>query len=327
MGAPDAAQEPKKSRDVSTWRFFLGMLVASVFSLTYVITPLYIIAALSSLIFQFPSRTFAYCFAAPLFVSVLVKPIPCPALIAMLSPMLDFFEYEQIVESSPVDVVKAMLEGKKYIIACQPHGVISYCAICSSIYFPEFRCKVKLAMASAVLHTPILKHVIGIFGVIDASKASIKAQLSTQGVEGSVILYVGGIAELFMSCRKEERLFLSERKGFIKLALTEGVDVIPVYLFGNTSVLTVVKTGFLAKLSRKLQVSLTYFWGKYNLPIPRNEKLLYVSGQPLGLPHIAHPTRADIDVWHAHYCKEVIRIFDTYKERVPMYKHKKLIIT
>jgi len=54
--------------------------------------------------------------------------------------------------------------------------------------------------------------------------------------------------------------------------------------------------------------------------------VLYVAGQPLGMPHITEPTAADIDKWHAKYCSEVTRLFDTYKERVPMYKHKKLII-
>ena len=130
---------------------------------------------------------------------------------------------------------------------------------------------------------------MGIFGLMDASASALRKHFnltSTNGVDngmnksgtinnilGSVVIYVGGIAELFKSSRKEERLYLSQRKGFIKLALREGVDVIPVYLFGNTSLFTVVKTGLLANLSRKLQVSLTYFWGKYYLPIPRDDKV------------------------------------------------------
>ena len=79
-------------------------------------------------------------------------------------------------------------------------------------------------------------------------------------------------------------------------------------------------------MSRQLQVSLTYFWGRWYLPIPRDEKLLYVSGQPLGLPQIDDPTQADIDTWHAKYCAEVKRLFDRYKERLPNYKHKVLKI-
>jgi 2-acylglycerol O-acyltransferase 2 len=53
---------------------------------------------------------------------------------------------------------------------------------------------------------------------------------------------------------------------------------------------------------------------------------LYASGQPLGLPHIKEPTNADIDKWHAIYCGQVERLFEKYKEKVPAYKHKKLVI-
>lgn len=164
---------------------------------------------------------------------------------------------------------------------------------------------------------------MGIFNLVDASASNLKRILKKRG---SVLIYIGGIAELFKSCRTEERLYLKKRKGFIKLALREGVDVVPVYLFGNTSVLSVLTHGPLADLSRKLQASLTLFWGKWYLPIPRDEKLLYVVGKPIGLPHILDPTQEDIDKWHGVYCDEVRKIFETYKEKVPMYKHKKLFI-
>ena len=55
-------------------------------------------------------------------------------------------------------------------------------------------------------------------------------------------------------------------------------------------------------------------------------KLLYARGRPLGMPHIPEPTEKDINKWHSKYCEEVTRLFDSYKEKVPMYKHKKLII-
>jgi len=182
---------------------------------------------------------------------------------------------------------------------------------------------VKTAVASVILKLPILKHLYGIFGLTDVSGTSMKKILQE---EGQVILYVGGIAELFKSSRKEERLYLNKRKGFIKLALREGADIVPVYLFGNTHVLTVLKSGPLAKLARSLQVTLTYFWGKYYLPIPRDEKLLCVIGKQLGLPHVPEPTVSDIDKWHTKYCNEVTRLFNDYKERVPAYKHKKIYI-
>lgn len=108
-------------------------------------------------------------------------------------------------------------------------------------------------MADALLHTPILKHVLGIFGLISASKKSLQKYLRKRGPEGCVVLYVGGMAELFLSSHDEEKLYLLNRKGFIKLALQEGVDIVPIYLFGNTSVLSVWNNRFITELSRKVR--------------------------------------------------------------------------
>ena len=145
--------------------------------------------------------------------------------------------------------------------------------MCAAVNCPKELRGFRTAAASVLLKFPILKHVLGIYGLVDASGNNFRKVIQNEGLEGSVVVYVGGIAELFKSSRKEERLYLSKRKGFIKYALRYGVDIIPVYLFGNTSVLTVVKNGPIAHMSRKLQMSVTYFWGKYNLPIPRDDKV------------------------------------------------------
>ena len=242
-------------------------------------------------------------------------------------PMLDYFDYEEILELSNDEAIKLSSSGKKFIIAMQPHGAVNYVSKCAWINAPiEIRC-VPTAVASALLKTPILKNVMGIYGLVDASQKSIKNILKHgKNMKGCIVLYIGGIAELFKTSQEEERLYLKNRKGFIKIALREGVDIVPVYLFGNTSVLDVLKTGFLANLSRKMQVSVTYFWGKWNLPIPRDDKLLYVRGKPMGLPHIAEPSDEDVNKWHTKYCEEVTRLYMENRERLPAYKHKKLYI-
>jgi hypothetical protein len=283
------------------------------------------------LLFRYPTLPIATLFASPLIISAIIPPIPSAWLLSKLTPMLDYFQYEQIIETSPVDVRKEMRNGKNYILAVQPHGVLSLAGMCSAVYAgvggDDDMCgTIPTGVASVLLHTPILKHVLGIFNLISASKPSLKKQFKKGGIEGTVVLYVGGMAELFLSSIEEETLYLKKRKGFIKLALQEGIDIVPIYLFGNTTVLSVLQTGYLANLSRKLQVSLTYFWGKWLLPIPRDEKLLYIGGQPLGMPKIENPTQADVDEWHEKYCDAVTKLFDKYKEKVPAYKHKKLII-
>jgi hypothetical protein len=174
--------------------------------------------------------------------------------------------------------------------------------------------------------TPVVKHVVGVFGLIDASAKSLKKRLAKGGVEGSTVLYTGGIAELFKCSETEEKLYLLERKGFIKLALREGADICCMYFFGNTSVLTIPKVPFLETVSRAMTMSITIFWGRWGLPIPRPHKILYVRGKLMGLPRIENPTDAQVNGWHDKYCKEIQRIFDTYKHKVPLYKDKKLVM-
>ena len=320
-----AAFQMKKERSASSLRYYVGMFQASCFSMIYFVAPFYMLSVIFALVFQFPTVKLAWLYAAPIFISAIVPPIAMPRVVAALAPILDYFDYEEIHES---EAFKDILAGKNYLCVMVPHGALSFVGIASAVRgtFPEFQGRLPTAVADALLYTPILKHVLGIFGLVSASKGSMVKTLKKPGVEGTIVLYVGGMAELFLSCENEEKLYLKNRKGFIKLALTQGVDVIPVYLFGNTSVLSVLKTGLLASFSRKFGVSLTYIWGRFYLPIPRGGKLLYVSGKPLGMPHILNPTQDDIDKWHAKYCDEVTRIYNQYREKVPDYKHKKLEI-
>ncbi|KAH8065064.1 2-acylglycerol O-acyltransferase [Aureococcus anophagefferens] len=118
---------------------------------------------------------------------------------------------------------------------------------------------------------------------------------------------------------------LKKRKGFVKIALRTGADLIPIYSFGNTTVLEAFKSGPLASLSRKVGVSVTVFWGRWFLPIPKRVKLVYARGRPLGLPHIEHPTDADVDKYHALYCAKLVELFDNAKFN-PDYAEKTLHI-
>lgn len=168
-----------------------------------------------------------------------------------------------------------------------------------------------------------MKNVLGVFGLVDASRDSLQKRLSGGG---HVVLYLGGIAELFLSSPTSEAVYLKKRAGFIKLALQTGADVVPLYLFGNTSVLSVVSTGPLAALSRKLQMSFTLFWGRWGLPVPRPRPLLYVRGKPLGLPVVAPEKITDelVAEWHGKFLREVERLYSTYRELNVDYKDKPL---
>ena len=101
---------------------------------------------------------------------------------------------------------------------------------------------------------PLLKDLIGLFGVMDASAPVVAARLR----HGSCALYVGGLGELFLASPTREAVVLADRKGFVKLALRAGAALVPTYMFGNTTVLeTVTRWPRIAALSRRWGVSLT----------------------------------------------------------------------
>lgn len=302
------------------------MCCASIFTFAYLLAPPYVLSSLLALAFRYPNGNIAFIYAIPLIVSMLTPARAMPTVVGWLHPMLDYFQFECITENEET-LDTNLAKGKNYIFACQPHGVISFCGMCSSVYRDPKHRRVQTAVASSLLKFPILKNVMGIFSLTDASGPNLKKILKRPGTEGSVVIYIGGMAELFKCCRTEERLFISKRKGFIKLALREGVDIVPIYLFGNTSCLSVMKHGPLARISRQLKLSFTLFWGKLFLPIPRDDKLLYVAGKAIEIPKIAEPTQEDIDKYHQQYVNEVVRIFNQYKGQAgELYEGKSLFI-
>lgn len=215
------------------------MFCGSIFTLTYMLAPPYVLTSILALALRYPDGNKAFIYAIPLIASILTPARGMPTVVGWLSPMLNYFKFESIIENE--ENLKAnFVKGKNYIFACQPHGVVSFCGMCSSVNGdPKYR-RIQTAVASSLLKFPILKNVMGIFSLTDASSSNLRKILKRPGIEGSVVIYIGGMAELFKCCRAEERLFISQRKGFIKLALREGVDIIPIYLFGNTSCLSVV---------------------------------------------------------------------------------------
>lgn len=349
--------EFKATKDCSILRYCTGMALASLFSFTYVVAPVWIFLSAAYLITS-PFSQDAWLFSLPVFLSMMINPPQIPWIMQYMVPILDYFKYEDIMEVSNDEIFDLVNNKKKRIIfAATPHGVVSfgfsvglypscsssfdracthgislwtqfsYGAVCRAIAEPYEMKVLKTAVAPGVQYVPFVRNIVGIFGFVSASAASLKRHFKNEGIAGCVVIYVGGMAELFQCSRDEERLYLSKRKGFIKLALREGVEVVPVYFFGNTSALSILKAPPLAYLSRKLQVSVTLIWGRFGLPIPRDDKIMCVVGRPLGIPHIENPTDTDVNKWHSKYCCEVQRLFDKYREKAPLYKDKELYIT
>ena len=130
----------------------------------------------------------------------------------------------------------------------------------------------------------------------------------------------GGIAEIFQDLNDGNEYAIIGR-GIFRMAAKHQIPIIPVYCFGSSMLLKRLKLpGFVEKLSLMLRISLVVFFGKWGLPIPFRQRLLYVMGRPIypQYPEGVHPQKVMNDasseiinqtaeLMHRKYGQELIR--------------------
>jgi len=217
-------------------------------------------------------------------------------------------------------------EKHTYILVGVPHGVFPFGNMLYLAFWEAFaNFHFSGAAASVLYHIPIMRHVLLWMGCITADYQDIHKALSSRK---SVGLSSGGIAELFESNRDIETLIIRKRKGFIKLALQTGAKIVPCYLFGNTQALHCWSDDKrrLQWFSRKIKASITFFWGRFGLPIAYRTPILGVMGKHITVPKVEGKIDEKlIDSIHTEFIERLEDIFEKHKHSYG-WGHKKLII-
>jgi 1-acyl-sn-glycerol-3-phosphate acyltransferase len=158
--------------------------------------------------------------------------------------------------------------------------------------------------------------------VSDASRVYVNKALR----EGYRIgLIPGGISEMFTLSNKAGGDFVQQheyaiiRPGFIRLAVKHNIPIIPVYCFGASKLFRQVPIPGLERLSAFLRASICIFYGVAGLPIPFEQRLMYVIGRPI-CPSTSLPTNDSkaedelVDHLYDQFCLELHDLFERHKE-------------
>jgi len=121
----------------------------------------------------------------------------------------------------------------------------------------------------------------------------------------------GGIAEMFWGyprpdCSPDrEYALLKGRRGFVRLAIKHGLQLVPVFVFGSSKIfkryfnlslslpslflcfLLVIRLEtptLVERVSRWLKSAVMVFWGRFGLPVPFPIPLLYAVGKAIQVP-------------------------------------------
>ena len=227
---------------------------------------------------------------------------------------------------------------RKYIFGYHPHGIISHGAFAAfatealgfSQLFPGITN--TLLTLDANFRVPFYRDYALAMGLASVSRESCENILSRGGANGegmgrAITIVVGGARESLDSKPYSLRLVLKRRKGFIKLAIRTGADLVPVLAFGENDLYDVIssdshplvyKGQMLVKKVLGFTVPLFHARGVFNYDVglmPYRRPLNVVVGRPIKVIQQHEPESSYVDEMHTRYVGELQRIWEEWKDQ------------
>ncbi|KAF7237916.1 Diacylglycerol O-acyltransferase 2 [Varanus komodoensis] len=236
----------------------------------------------------------------------------------------------------PVRLVKThnLLTNRNYIFGYHPHGIMGLGAFCNfgteatgvGQKFPGIR--PYLATLAGNFRMPILRDYLMSGGICPVNRDSMNYILSRNGTGNAIVIVVGGAAESLNCTPGKNSVTLRHRKGFVKLALQHGADLVPIYSFGENEVYrqVIFEEGSWGRwVQKKFQKYVGFApcvfhgqglfssnsWGLLPYPKP----ITTVVGEPITVPKIDNPSQKEVDFYHSLYVSSLIKLFDKYKTK------------
>jgi 2-acylglycerol O-acyltransferase 2 len=229
-------------------------------------------------------------------------------------------------DESSTDTVKDAGKTQRYMFGYHPHAILPMGATWArslpewAELFPGIN---PVTMTASIMHQmPILRDFNHWTGQMDITRTGIIKALQARG---SVMVVPGGQAEMLPLCGplgsgEREMVLMTAHRGFIRIALKYGIDLVPVYNFGETKVLDNVP--FPLDMQRELvrvvraNAILTPY-GFLNLPgVPRSMPCTVVVGRPIKVSalQVDEPTKHQVDALARLYYTAVTDLFEGYKQ-------------
>jgi 2-acylglycerol O-acyltransferase 2 len=272
---------------------FFGVLI---YSAWIFVIPLLIIGSLYTKLLLIALLIYQYCFAK--------KSEAYRDFLRSLNPVGYFKSHNVIFEDEP--------ERHNSLFAFHPHGVMSFGTSLSmaknDVLYDSILCGSR-----ALLNLPISGIFARLMGIEGVNNSRFKDIMKS----GHNIAFLpGGFEEATLTTYDRERVFIKNRKGFIKYALDYGYKIYPCYTFGENRLFYTLNLmeQFRLMLNR-FKLPGTFFFSKYLLLPNDDVDILTIIGKPIIIPKINNPTNEDIDKYHSIYINTLQELFDKYKSK------------
>jgi len=234
----------------------------------------------------------------------------------------------------PVRVVRTaeLPPDRNYLMGYHPHGILcagAFCAYASddatnwAQLFPGLT--PYLLTLNLFYLMPGGRELILSAGGASANKASMEHLLGAPGTGRALCLVPGGAAEAVDAHPGLATLYLSKRKGFVKLALRYGASLVPMFAFGENELFEQAANprGSWLRAWQEGAMAVTgiptlLFSGRgifqYTFGfVPRRRPITVVVGAPIDVSAVPEPTREQVEALHQRYLAALSELYDTYK--------------
>lgn len=243
---------------------------------------------------------------------------------------------------------------RKYVFGYHPHGIISHGAFAAfateALGFNELYPGITntLLTLDTNFRIPLYRDYALALGLASVSRESIENLLSKGGHNGAgmgraVTVVVGGARESLDAKPHTLRLVLKSRKGFVKLAIRMGADLVPILAFGENELYDQVNSvehpwihqfQMIVKKVMGFTIPLFHARGVFNYDVglmPYRSPVNVVVGRPIkvvqqGLDDGAVDPKYLNEV-HRQYVDELVRIWDSHKDTFAKHREHELEIT
>merc|ERR1712151_549952 len=209
----------------------------------------------------------------------------------------------------------------QYVFGVHPHGIhcwpLSLFSATKSPFFerfPNVRPCIGLA-ASVLFMMPYVRELFLVMGYCDAGRSTAQRVLKSGR---NLYVCTGGEAESMLTEKGKDRVVLEDRKGFIRLALSHGADIVPIYGCGVTEAYKTYTIGWTFRkwIQKNFNLALPIFHGIF-FGMPYSHPISVLVGKPIPTPKPEKigekPNDKLVDEYHQKYMKALKDLFDEYK--------------
>lgn len=200
------------------------------------------------------------------------------------------------------------------IFVIEPHGVLPIHLFWGSLQILK-KHNILCCVSDSIFLLPGMKHILTWCGATSADRMSMIKYLK-KGY--SLNICPGGVTECkYLGNKDECVLFMKSRKGLTKLALTEGVKLIPSMTFGSHKLYDywVPKSEWLVNIGRKIGFLPMIFFGIGGLPFTQAKPcpLTVVVGKPIDVPKTENPSDEEINKYHNMLLLAMEELYEKHK--------------